>query len=969
MSVTSRPGTPDSPRSLRKVTATIDDLTAALSNFNRVPSPEPPDATTCCCGREDCESSRAWAALKNKLEGRLILSAEVGQALLERHEAFVRRHESGHSLSTSISSIQDLVDDPSASRRTQEEVDARVAELVRENAVLEKRLSQALVNSEVIDLTHQSTLEELRQAQEKIAQLSAQNVRYVGIDSRLASALQQKDDMHQERNSAVQSAKLAEARIASLKEKCAKLQEQVSRLRDDLEAERSHRRGISEDIIKDARERLRALHQAHLGQSADDHEVDTMLESLVADNESLKRDNSELQHMLDETREELRTLQEEVDEHRAGNSSTARHHDNNSITSSLFDDSATLASPFRVGTAPATSMLTSMFANQPQAGPSREKRASSSERFARRVFEPLTPDSTRRPLSPVVSGTKTSAFGRSRYAPSHRSLDLDENDPDDPESPIKPTAHKSLLLLTRSRAVQTDEIATPRSSFRLAPLPHMSSDQPSPHDAQSDSSTLADANPSVIGVVIDRTASLLNRMVQADALTLTTRLKRQNLLGADVSHLSRSTVNSILNENNALRTQFRGWLEDDKITTTCTRRDLRALFKLFKDMLAEIGQLRVTLNDVILDPSVAQKVSEMALHPSKAAAGSGEAPSAGASSAGWMAPLTKLLGLPGGPNQEDAAARALSPPVRPISRGALRPPTRVVPKREPALSATTTTVNVEFSSSAVGRAVTSSTRESVGGAPMLTASVSGSSISPATTVDSSRNVMDIFAGAPRPPANTGDPWVVIPKPPRTTSLSGRRYDLAGGATIGRAAMRNATLTRAAPHSALSRAVDAVIDNAPADGSDARESYQDTLLQRTLRPRGLSDSSIHTTFMNHDEDAAPQPAAEAQAARPDRQSVLQALSRKVQSFRVASASAAPAVSTAATAGSSAAPVPIRRATQPVSASHSGSLMPRLNLSAWATGDIDEDGEPQQPPVFIPGARGEEPGLSRGWGRGL
>ncbi|EKM59989.1 uncharacterized protein PHACADRAFT_115381 [Phanerochaete carnosa HHB-10118-sp] len=967
MSAAFRPRTPDSPSSLRKATTAIDDLTAALSNFNRVPSPEPPNATVCCCGREDCESSKAWWALKNKLENRLILSAEIGQALLERHEAFVRRHESGQSVDASISNMQDLMEDPSTSKRTQEEVDARVAELVRENAVLEKRLSQALVNNEVVDLTHHTTLEELKRAKEKIAQMSAQNARYIGIDSRLAAALQEKDDMHQERNSAIQSAKLAEARIASLKEKCSKLQEQAGQLREDLETQRSRRRGISEDMIKDARDRLHSLHQAHLGQSStEDSGVSKVLESLVADNESLKRDSTELQHLLDETQEELRTLQEEVEEHRASNSSAARHRHQDSSTSSVFDDSATLASPFRVGTAPVSSMLSTIFASQQKAGPSSEKRASSAERLGRRAFEPLTPDSTRRPLSPVVSGVKTLTIGgRSRYAPSHRSLDLDEGDPDDPESPIKPTAHKTLLLLTRSRAVQTDDVSTP-SVLGMTPLPRAMGDQ---HDAHSDSSTLADANPSVIGVLIERSTSLLNRIVQADALTLTARLKRQNLLGADVSHLSRSTVNSILNENNALRAQFRTWLEDDKITTTCTRRDLRALFKLFKDMFAEIGQLRVTLNDVILDPSVANKVSEMALHPSKApmATAGNEAPSAASSSVGWMAPLTKLLGLPGGSNQEEAAARALSPPIRPISRGGSRPPARVAPKREPALSATTTTVNVEFSGTAVGRAVTatSSTRETRGNVSKLTTSASGSSISLASTGELSRNVMDIFAGAPRPAATAGDPWIVIP---RTTSLGGRRYDLAGGGTIGRAAMRNAALTRAAANPTLSRVVDAMIDSSQPDNSETREGISDTLLQRTLRPRGLSDSSIHTTFMNHEEDADPQPAAEIQDVRRDKQSVLQALSRKVQSFRVASSSAAPVVLPTAVGAGPSAPVPIRRATQPAS-SNAGSLMPRLNLSAWASGDIDEHGEPRQPPIFVPVTRGEEPELNRGWGRGI
>ena len=42
-----------------------------------------------------------------------------------------------------------------------------------------------------------------------------------------------------------------------------------------------------------------------------------ILESLVADNENLKHDNAELQNLLAEAREDVRTLTEEVEEHRA----------------------------------------------------------------------------------------------------------------------------------------------------------------------------------------------------------------------------------------------------------------------------------------------------------------------------------------------------------------------------------------------------------------------------------------------------------------------------------------------------------------------------------------------------------------------------------------------------------------------------------------------------------------------------
>lgn len=42
-----------------------------------------------------------------------------------------------------------------------------------------------------------------------------------------------------------------------------------------------------------------------------------MLESLVQDNETLKHDNAELQHLLTDTREDFAALQEEYEEYKA----------------------------------------------------------------------------------------------------------------------------------------------------------------------------------------------------------------------------------------------------------------------------------------------------------------------------------------------------------------------------------------------------------------------------------------------------------------------------------------------------------------------------------------------------------------------------------------------------------------------------------------------------------------------------
>ena len=85
MSLDSRPLTPDSQlaNSLHRATSTIDELTQTLSTVSRLSSPEPDGgACTCCCGREECENSRAWAALKAKLESRLVLSAGAYNGLL-----------------------------------------------------------------------------------------------------------------------------------------------------------------------------------------------------------------------------------------------------------------------------------------------------------------------------------------------------------------------------------------------------------------------------------------------------------------------------------------------------------------------------------------------------------------------------------------------------------------------------------------------------------------------------------------------------------------------------------------------------------------------------------------------------------------------------------------------------------------------------------------------------------------------
>ena len=81
-------------------------------------------------------------------------------------------------------------------------------------------MSQALLNSEVTETAHQTTLNELKHAEERITRLTAHNVRLLGAQARLDRALQERDDIQQERDSAAHQARVAETRSTALTERC-----------------------------------------------------------------------------------------------------------------------------------------------------------------------------------------------------------------------------------------------------------------------------------------------------------------------------------------------------------------------------------------------------------------------------------------------------------------------------------------------------------------------------------------------------------------------------------------------------------------------------------------------------------------------------------------------------------------------------------------------------------------------------
>ena len=766
-----------------------------------------------------------------------------------------------------------------------------MAELVREHAALDKRLTQALLNLEIADSSNRALLHELQESRSVVARLSAQSARSTGWEARLRTLEQERDDINEERKAQSARARAAETKSTALTEQCgallpacfdrlltlflAKLEVQLNALRGERDAFRLSRTEISDEILREARLRLEVLQQSvALNTESHEKEFVQMLESLASENEALKHGSAELQNLLNDSREEIRTLREEVEEYRAASASPLPGQSGDGNTWSLNAETARFQRAHRPNASWAgyvPSARRSSFgtrvpiarAQSPNYSISRKSvnralRSPSTEPSEDRTLihvEDLTLDieACKQPVSPALSTPPTASSLRP-YAPSSLSVELEFAEAENwvngiPTTPPKARL-KQLHLLNRSKGVQTDPVIVIPASPGPSTLSEPST------EPRSETSSIQEGNGRIMTNLLDRVSNSLTKLTQTDIRTLTNRLKRQHIVGADVGHISRTSITAIVNEVAALRSQFRSMLEDDKAATSVNRKEFRTLIKLFNEMFAEMGQLRASVNEVVLDPSVGTKLREEAL----AEGGVDKSKSGGLDIQSWIAPLSKLFA--GASTQTSPSPQTANGPSVSTKKSGLGRvsgtnlaspmPTRLAAKLAPAVSASTTTVNVEFGGNAAVRRAVSTTSE----APIP---VRTNNTTPQPVVVK-KQLFGIFAGAPKKPAGKLGGWVVLPSGAAPTSpIAPSSMGKPPVARPGRRVFNNPRR--------MSRIVDAVVDADAAsivsrssreedpepledDGEHHHHGRHPTgLLERTLRRRGLSDSSMHSTFLS------------------------------------------------------------------------------------------------------------------------
>lgn len=118
------------------------------------------------------------------------------------------------------------------------------------------------MNSEVSEASNKVVLQELQDTRSNLSRLTTQHTKCVGLESRLARVTVEKEDLQQERDSASQKTRVAEARIVSLRDRVSRLQEQLTTSHRELDQHRNHRLELSDEILQGARSQLEAWLQS-----------------------------------------------------------------------------------------------------------------------------------------------------------------------------------------------------------------------------------------------------------------------------------------------------------------------------------------------------------------------------------------------------------------------------------------------------------------------------------------------------------------------------------------------------------------------------------------------------------------------------------------------------------------------------------------------------------------------------------
>ena len=220
------------------------------------------------------------------MESDLQLSAEIGQALLQRQDTIVHRSQQ----------------EAEEHAQQRDQLLARLSQTIKETQVLERQLSQANFNLEAADQSQHALLSELDEVRHQLKQLKMHRAKSSHLDAKLERAHNELEDMRAELAKERRRYAAAEAKHKQvISQRCDELQSRWNEEHERLSCPTEPR----------AWDQIRAhLASKDVETKETDWLSDDTLRALMEEHETIQRENEHLQALLRTTNDEVAELRE-----------------------------------------------------------------------------------------------------------------------------------------------------------------------------------------------------------------------------------------------------------------------------------------------------------------------------------------------------------------------------------------------------------------------------------------------------------------------------------------------------------------------------------------------------------------------------------------------------------------------------------------------------------------------------------
>ncbi|KAK0653980.1 hypothetical protein DIS24_g5670 [Lasiodiplodia hormozganensis] len=273
-----------------------------------------PGIPQCCCGRTDCAFLSHNGELLESLERDVQTAAQLGQALLQRHEAYIADSEAERRrMAAKIESLE----------HDKAELEARNAKTVQENRALLDQL-EAINNaaSETDAHCHELTAA-LMETQEELQRMTNLASRTESLERQLAELEREQQELQNKLSTTSKDEKSAVKRWRKAEQTIAALSEQIERIEKEAKEERERhvevvsrmeRRRAVERELETAAGRLKGAAAAKAGNhdKTGTNVVSHFVKDILQDNANLQLGIVELREMLMNSNDEVERLREQL---------------------------------------------------------------------------------------------------------------------------------------------------------------------------------------------------------------------------------------------------------------------------------------------------------------------------------------------------------------------------------------------------------------------------------------------------------------------------------------------------------------------------------------------------------------------------------------------------------------------------------------------------------------------------------